>query len=110
MYYIKIIVLKKCTYCNDALNILKKIKKDKLEILEINDDEKHYYKTDLIKSFPQIFLKKYNSKGSLLIGGYDNINFINNNFKNKKAIEIIKKQFPNFSLKATLRIIQLFLN
>ena len=110
MYYLKIIVLKKCIYCENALNILKKIKKEQLEILEINDSEKHYYKTDLINTFPQIFLKKVNSKGSLLIGGFDNIKFINDNYKNENAIEIIQKKFPHFSHRAVLRIIQLFLN
>lgn len=110
MYYIKIIVLKKCPYCENALNILKKIKKENLEIIQIDDSEKHLYKTQFINTFPQIFLKKKNSKGSLLIGGYDDIKFIDDSIKNKEAIKIIRNKFKNFSKKAALRIIELFLN
>jgi glutaredoxin-related protein len=111
MYYLKIIVLKNCGYCNDAIQLLKEYKKIEIDIITIKDDERHLYKTEFIKTFPQIYLKKKNSIGSLLIGGYDDLNFIKNTIKkNKNTIEKIKKKYKNFSRKAVLRLIELFIN
>tara|TARA_Y100000813_G_C23855979_1_gene208798 strand:- start:144 stop:485 length:342 start_codon:yes stop_codon:yes gene_type:complete len=110
MYYLKIIILKKCPYCQDAIKILNKIKNTKIDIIEVDNKDKDKYKTEFIKSFPQIYLKKYNSKGSLLIGGYDDLKYIDETIKKRKAksMELIKKKFKDFSKKATLRLIEIF--
>ena len=112
MYYLKIYVLKNCGYCSLALKILKSNmnKKVKLEVININDKDKNKYKTKEISTFPQIYLKKNNSKGSVLLGGYTDIkNIINKiNFDLDDSFKFIKKSNNNLSKKAVLRIIEIF--
>ena len=112
MYYLKIYVLKNCGYCSLALKILKNNmnKKVKLEIVNVNENDKDKYKTKEINTFPQIYLKKDNSKGSVLLGGYTDIkNIINKiNFDLDESYKFIKKNNKNLSKKAILRIIEIF--
>jgi glutaredoxin len=108
MYYINIYVIKNCGYSEKALKLLKGIKH---KIVNVDYDKKYIYKNDDINTFPQIYLKKNNSKGSLLIGGSDDLEFIINNIKKKIDIDsiynILKKKYKNWSKKAILRLIEL---
>ena len=112
MYYLKIYVLKNCGYCSLALKILKKNmnKKFKLKIIKVNNEDKEKYKTSDIRTFPQVYLRKENSKGSLLLGGYTDIKFIINKIKLDldKSKRSIKKKYK-FSNKVILRIIEIFI-
>ena len=80
-YYLKAIILQGCPYSNNAVKLLKehKIISD-IEYITYNNKE--LYKTDKIQTFPQIYLKKYNSKGNLLLGGYNDLNNFISTFKN----------------------------
>lgn len=74
---------------------------------------KDIYKSEYIATFPQIYLNKYNTKGNLLLGGYDDLNnFIitfRGNKLNDRDIDIFMNKY-NWSKKATLRMIQLINN
>jgi len=109
MYYLKIFIIEKCSYCDKLLILLKKYKKIRIDVVNIKEKNKNKFKTKDIKTFPQIYLKKNNSNGSLLIGGYDDIKYIENSIINDidKSYKIIKKKYNNFSKKSILRIIEL---
>ena len=84
-------------------------------ITKINYDEKDKWINKNISTFPQIYLKKKDSNGSLLLGGFDDINKIYNLIDNKennleKKIDSISKLFPNINRKPILRIIELLNN
>ena len=111
MYYLKIYYINNCPFSISLLNLLNNnnIKyKKKL----ISDNKKKLYKSIIIKTFPQVYLKKYNSKGSLLLGGYTDINFIFNIIKKNNEFEKIydklKKANNNLSKRTILRLIELF--
>ena len=81
------------------------------KIIRVNSENKNIYITDLIDTFPQIYLKKYNREGNVLFGGYtDLIDFIQK-FKQKEIDNTKIKNFiknkKNWSRKATLRLINL---
>lgn len=108
-YYIKIILLDGCPY-GIAANDLLKTHNIKSIIINVNMLNKNEYKTKLISTFPQIYLCKNNSKGSQLLGGYDDLLYVISEFKGKKLTDdkiqqAIKKY--NLSKKAILRFIQL---
>lgn len=108
-YYIKAIILENCPYSNAATKIINenKINNDMIIVTNIN---KQIYKTDKINTFPQIYLQKYNSNGSQLLGGYDDLKYSMDIFKNKKYDESNVNIFMNkykWSKKATLRLIEL---
>ncbi len=109
MYYLKIFLLKDCPYCFATKNLLKN--KKNIEIQYIDDNEKDKYKTKQISTFPQIYLKKNNSKGSLLLGGHSDLknvlDLINQNNDIKKLQKKFKKKYENWSNKAILRLIQI---
>jgi hypothetical protein len=88
-YYIKAILLKNCSYSLNAYNLLKEYK-IKSDIYFINIEEKHIYKTNLINTFPQLYLKKYNSHGHLLLGGYTDFNELLKLIKTKDTENIIE--------------------
>lgn len=113
MYYLKLISLEGCQYSN-AANQFVKNNKIKSEITSISYSEKDKYKTDKIKTFPQIYLNKKNSSGSVLIGGYDNlISYYEAVQSKKKSFEYvskkIKKENNNLSEKSILRLIELLI-
>ena len=109
-YNIKIIVLENCNYSKKALKLLDKYK-IKYNAVYVNYENKDKFKTDNIDTFPQIYLTKENSNGNLLLGGYDNIKSFIKNFKHTKHLDENKELFiknnPNWSNKATLRLIEL---
>ena len=110
MYYLKLIYLNKCPYSEAAEELLLN-NKIKSKIIKIDQNEKDKFKTDSIQTFPQIYLEKENSKGSLLIGGYDILKEIFETINLKSSLNSIKdviKSKINISNKSALRIIELF--
>ena len=117
MYYFKLVSLENCPYsmASEDLFINNKIKH---ELVKVKQNEKLKYKTEKINTFPQIYLKKKYSNGSLLIGGYDDIkeyyDLINSTNQNSKTIkkfkDLLDKKIENISDKSVLRIIQLLIS
>ncbi len=110
MYYIKIISLEGCPYSILAENLLNNMKiNHNLIRTKYNDCDK--YRTDDIKTFPQIYLKKENSKGNLLLGGYDDLKYSIDLFKGQKLndnnINKFMKKY-DWSRKSALRLIELY--
>lgn len=111
MYYIKAVILEKCSYSDAALLLLKK-HNIKHNIITINNNNMNKYTTNKIDTFPQLYLKKQNENGNLLLGGYDDLNKFIDTFKNKKYSEDNVKKFMkeyDWSKKACLRLIELLL-
>lgn len=110
-YYLQSIVLQNCPYSNAAAELLNKHSNINKEIISISADDKEYYKTSHIDTFPQIYLKKKYKTGSFLIGGYSELRNLFELFHNKKySHENIKKFIDtnkNWSKKALLRFIEL---
>ena len=109
MYYLDIISLENCQYSNAALDLAKnkQIKYNKISVTEKN---KQLYKTQEQTTYPQIYLKKNNREGSLLIGGYDSLKEITDllygkQLNNNDIIFTMNKY--NISKKAVLRLYQL---
>lgn len=112
MYFLEFISLKGCPYCMETKKFLDK-NKIKYNIVEIDHNNKEKYKTNQIQTFPQIYLKKKNKIGSLLLGGYSNLIEAFNIIKEKDCDTIIKKfqdKFPNWSKKAIIRLIFILKN
>lgn len=111
MYYLKIYYINNCHFSTKLLNLLNN---NNIEFKQklINEKKKKLYKSSVIKTFPQVYLKKYNSKGSLLLGGYTDINYILNTIKNNEFEQIyknLKEKNNNLSKRTILRLIQLFI-
>ena len=110
MYKIYIYYIENCFYSASALKLLENVNHKKILVPY---DKKYLYKSKLIDTFPQIYLKKDDSVGSLLIGGYDDLVFIINTLKKHKDLDKIKKIFNKkyknkWANKAILRMIELF--
>jgi len=112
MYYFKCIFLDGCSYCIKANQLLSKYN-IKYTFETVNYEESHKFITDKISTFPQIYLIKEGSKGSLLIGGYDNLNELFTLFYKKKYdsdnVTLIMNKY-GYSKKIVLRLIQLLNN
>jgi glutaredoxin len=110
-YYLDIVYLEGCPHSRAAYELIteKKINHKLINVTHLNKDK---YKTRLISTFPQIYLKKINNNGSLLLGGNSDINEINNIIKNNKlesdSISKINNKYTNIKKKLSLRIYQLF--
>ena len=108
-YFIKAIVLENCPYSINAEKLLKQYK-IKHDILRVNHTTKNQYKTDTINTFPQIYLKKINNPDNLLLGGYNDLKSLIDNFRNNKTDEIkINEYIKKFKLshRLLLRLIEL---
>jgi len=109
-YYLQLVVLENCPYSNAALELVKPLE-NKTNIIKVNQTNKENYKTNDISSFPQIYLKKYNSNGSLLLGGYTDLKSFYETFQNQpyseKNVNEFLKKYNKWSKKSTLRLIQL---
>ena len=108
-YYIKAIMLENCPYSIAANDLLKKHNIPS-KMKWITQNEKNNYVTDLINTYPQIYLKKYNSNQHLLLGGYDDLSNFMTNLLSKKLTDTNIDNFNQkykWSKKATLRLIQL---
>ena len=109
-YYLKTIILENCPYSIAANNLLKNFNINHKSII-INQYEKDNYKTSNIETYPQIYLNKYNSKDNLLLGGYSDLKYVFDLFKNKKYlnqnVNLFLKKYNWWSKKAVLRLVQL---
>ncbi len=108
-YFIKAILLEDCSYSNAAYQLIQ-THQIPTDITWINQSNKENYKKDQINTFPQIYLKKINSNGNLLLGGYQELEHFINTFYGQKLIETnINKwmEKTSWSKKSTLRLIQL---
>lgn len=108
-YYIKAIMLENCPYSIAADELLKNHKIPN-KTTWITQNEKNNYVTDLIDTYPQIYLKKYNSNQHLLLGGYDDLSNFMTNFLSQKLTDTNIDNFNRkykWSKKATLRLVQL---
>lgn len=109
-YYINAVILDGCGYSKAAKDLLDKYPNINKKYIFVNYDEKDKYKTDLIHTFPQIYLKKQNSNNNLLLGGYSDLqNFMNtfyDKYDDKKINEFINNN-SRWSKKGTLRLIEL---
>jgi hypothetical protein len=111
-YYIKAILLDNCGYSIASKKLLD-LHNIRTEIINVNVLNKIEYKNDQIQTFPQIYLCKDNSLGSLLLGGYDDLSYFISNFKKKTLNDDNIDKFNikyKWSKKATLRLIQLINN
>jgi glutaredoxin len=112
-YYINAVILEGCGYSKAANELLEKYSNIKKKYVFVNYNEKDKYKTELIQTFPQIYLKKENSNNNLLLGGYSELqNFINTFYGkyNDKQIDDFMEINPRWSKKGTLRLIELINN
>jgi glutaredoxin len=110
-YYFEIVALQNCPYSIAGIELLKD-NKIKNTLISVNQENKDKYKTEEIQTFPQIYLKKENRDGSVLIGGYNDIKEFVDNFKNQhydeNKINIFLNKHKNLNRKNILRIIELF--
>jgi glutaredoxin len=108
-YYITAILLDSCHYSTLANKLLNKYNIPH-KIINVDNKTKNIYKSNIIHTYPQLYLNKLNSKGNLLLGGYnDLLNFITNFSKqpiDKTKINLFMKK-NKWSLKSTIRLIQL---
>ena len=103
-YYLYSVILKDCPYSEAAHKLLDSYKNIKKEFTFITRSEMDNYKTDLITTFPQIYLKKYNNSSVKLIGGYTEFKNIVNNFENiSNKINSINKNNIKNHLKNNLK-------
>lgn len=108
-YFIKAILLEDCSYSNAAHQLIKTHQLP-VDITWVNQTNKENYKTDQINTFPQIYLKKINSNGNLLLGCYQELaNFIDTFYGQKISDSNINNWIEKtyWSKKSTLRLIQL---
>jgi glutaredoxin len=116
MYYLNIISLKNCPY-SEAANSLVKNNNIKSKVTIINSDEKEKYKTDIINTFPQVYLKKENSSGSVLLGGYDTLktyyDLVQQGKNKKETLDSIKIKIrdsnSDITDKSILRLVELMI-
>ena len=108
-YYLHVIYLEGCPHSRNAHELLVK-NNIKHKLTRVTHNNKDIYKTDLISTFPQIYLKKNNTKGSILLGGNSDLNNIYNITRKEKnnAINAILKLHKNIKSKLSLRIYELF--
>ncbi len=114
MYYIDVISLEGCPYSSSAEELLI-LKKVNYKLTKVKYDEREMHKNDEIATFPQIYLKKKNSSGKILIGGYDNLKDIYNKIATNKSIDSLVKSLSksvagNFNKKTILRLVELLTN
>lgn len=112
-YYLDIVYLEGCPHSKAARNLVES-NNIKHNLITVSHYDKDKYKTSLISTFPQIYLKKNNNKGSLLLGGNSDLQQIHNIIKNNKdpketRINLIKYN-KNINNKLSLRILELFEN
>ena len=109
-YYINAVILEGCGYSKAAKELLDKYSNINKKYVFVKYEEKDKFKTDLIQTFPQIYLKKDNHNNNLLLGGYTELNnFINTFHKkyNEKNLSNFLNQNKLWSKKGTLRLIEL---
>jgi glutaredoxin len=110
-YSIHAVILKGCPYSSNAYELLKNKTNIKIKYTYVNYENKDNYKTKDIDTFPQIYLEKKNSNGSLLIGGYNELkNIFDLFYKEKYSSDKINNYIENnkkLPKKSLLRFIEL---
>lgn len=114
MYYLDVISLEGCPYSTAAEELLN-LKKVNFKLTKVKYNEKEMYKSEEISTFPQIYLKKKNSSGKLLIGGYEDLKEIYNKITTSRTIDLIVNSLGkllgnNFNKKIILRLVELLSN
>lgn len=111
-YYLHLVSLQGCPYSKAVEELLKK-NNYTTKITPITYNLKENWKSEKISTFPQIYLKKNGSSGSILIGGFNDMkqvhNIINRTSKEnlKENANKLNKMYPEMSYKSCLRLIQL---
>jgi glutaredoxin-related protein len=103
MYYFYIILRVDCPYSKNLVKILKE-NKIHFESITVNMEEKEKYKTDLINTFPQVYLKSLSTNDSVLIGGHDTVKELIENTQNDKKFNELTKNLSN-KIKLKLKLI-----
>tara|TARA_B100001248_G_C27326676_1_gene429362 strand:- start:310 stop:642 length:333 start_codon:yes stop_codon:yes gene_type:complete len=110
MDYIEVYSLDGCYY-SQILEDLLNSKKIKFNLNKVNFDNKDKIKEkNNMNTFPQVFLNSKNN--NYKVGGYDDINYILNEIKTKKNLDLIIKNInfrTNLDKKRTIRLINLLL-
>jgi glutaredoxin len=112
MYYIHTVLLENCPYSNSSKILLDKYNIKYTNTI-VNHSNKELFKTDKLQTFPQVFLKKVNNKGSVYIGGYNDFDelfrmFYKQKLDDKKILTVQNKY--KMSKKGVLRLIGLINN
>jgi hypothetical protein len=107
-YFIKAILLEDCPWSISANKLLGDLSIP-CTIHWITQTNKVQYKNEQIDTFPQIYFKKYGSHGNLLIGGYQDLSelvndFFKQKFDNNKVNAWMSKL--TWTKKTILRLIQ----
>lgn len=97
-YYIYSIILNGCPYSTAGHELISSFNNINSKFVYIDSVDKDKYKTNLISTFPQIYLKKKNSNGSFLIGGYTDFKEIIDIFNNCD-MDMFKINLKNFIYK-----------
>ena len=112
MYYIHVVLLENCPYSISAKKLLDKYN-IKYNHVMVNHNDKEKYKTNILQTFPQVFLKKDNHNGSVYLGGYDNLDELFKMFYKQKLdstkIESIQNKYK-IAKKSVLRMVGLINN
>jgi hypothetical protein len=111
-YFLKMILLEGCKY-SIAAHDLTQTHQLPCQITWINQADKELFKNEKIQTFPQIYLNRFDSKGNLLLGGYDDLKSFYDTFKATKLDDSNINNFmqkSKWSKKSTLRLIQLINN
>lgn len=109
MYYLFIVILENCPFSENVVKLCKRYNIN-FKSLKITLNEKENYKTEDIKTFPQVYLKKNNTKDSLLLGGFSDFNHLINTFHKKydqKELINFQKQYSLWNKKSILRVIEI---
>ena len=105
-YYLHLVILENCPFSNAAKELLANHPKIKTKLTIVNNNNKDNYKTSEINTFPQIYLKKNNHVGSLLIGGYTEFKkLFDQYYKMKYSSDKITKINDKWSKRALLNFI-----
>lgn len=106
---LKVIILENCPYSIAANQLLSNYNIP-FEKIVVNQNTKDKYKTNIISTFPQIYILNKNKE--ILLGGYNDIeeiiNIINSSNNLDKIKEKFNEKYPKYDYKIILRIIQLF--
>jgi glutaredoxin len=109
-YYFHVIALTRCSYSMKTIELLDKFK-IKYTVQYVEEHNKEKFKLENYFTFPQIFLRKYNSVESLFFGGYSDLENLIKTFKNKKYnqtdIDKFKEKYKQLSNIAVLKLILL---
>ena len=111
-YNIKIISLENCPYSEAAENLIKSNNTNCI-IKKVNSNTKEQYKSDEIRTFPQVYLEK--NKQPILLGGYNDLQNIYDIINSSTKLNIILKKLntalsDNWSRKFKLRLVQILNN